>query len=169
VTGVEKDAATGLWWLRTDYGTTIHAERVLVAAGAFSNHNNVLPAGCQLAMRAFTEPNLLFEVDDYQLERMRALPTVVTVDPADSGDANLSLYLLPPIRYPDGRWYLRIGPGMQPFVEELRTVEAMIGWYAHQRITTRQASSLTELMRAEHAPASAGERPDNLKPAFGTC
>ncbi len=146
VTGIEKDAATGLWRIHTNLGSSISTERVLVAAGVFTNHNNVLPGGIQLAMHAFTEPNLLFEVDDDQLDRLRALPTVVTVDPADTGDANLSLYLLPPIRYPDGRWYLRIGPGMQPFVEELFTAEAMTEWYADQQITTRQAKSLTSMM-----------------------
>jgi sarcosine oxidase len=147
VTSVEKEPAAGLWRLGTGAGGTIRTERVLVATGAFTNDNNVLPGGRRLAMRAFTEPNLLFEVAGDQLGRMLALPAVVTVDPADTGDANLSLYLLPPIRYPDGRWYLRIGPGMQPFVEELCTAEAMLGWYAAQRVTVRQEKALTSMMR----------------------
>ncbi|MFI7207920.1 FAD-binding oxidoreductase [Micromonospora aurantiaca] len=147
VTAVEKDVSTGSWRLGIDDGTVVHTQQVLLATGAFTNHNNVLPGGRRLAIHAFTEPNLLFEVDGDQLDRMRSLPTVVTVDPADTGDANLSLYLLPPILYPDGRWYLRIGPGMQPFVEELRTVEAMASWYAKQQITPRQWASLTNLMQ----------------------
>jgi len=71
----------------------------------------------------------------------------VTIDPEDSGDDNLSAYLLPPVRYPDGRWYLRIGPGMQPAVRELHTAEEMRTWYARRRITPEQAALLTKMAR----------------------
>ncbi|MFI0796862.1 NAD(P)/FAD-dependent oxidoreductase [Micromonospora rubida] len=150
VTAVEKDERSGLWHLKVQAdGQTrqIRAEKVLIATGAFTNENNVLPAGHRLALHAFTEPNLLFEVADGQLDQMRHLPTVVTVDPEDTGDENMSLYLLPPIQYPDGKWYMRIGPGMQPFVEELHTVDEMVGWYARQQVTPRQTASLTAMMR----------------------
>lgn len=146
VTGVER--VPGGWLLRTDGAgcpPRIRAERVLVATGAFTNVNNVLPVPHQLDLRAFTEPNLLFEVHPEQLDRLRTLPSVVTVDPADTGDANTSLYLLPPIRYPDGKWYMRCGPGMQPLVEELRTVDEMVSWYSNQKITARQMAFLTTM------------------------
>lgn len=148
VTSIRKDEAAGLWRLRADGadGTKeIAAERVLIATGAFSNHNGVLPGGLQLALRAFTEPNLLFEIAPDRLDSLRRLPTVVTVDPEDTGDDNMSLYLLPPIRYPDGRWYMRIGPGMQPIVRELCSVEAMVDWYREQRITPAQEAFLTTM------------------------
>jgi sarcosine oxidase len=150
VTAVRKDSALGLWRLQVEGAggrTEVTAEKILIATGAFTNHNNVLPGGHQLALRAFTEPNLLFEVAGEQLDRLRRLPAIVTVDPEDTGDANLSLYLLPPVRYPDGRWYLRIGPGMQPMVEELGTVTEMESWYGMQRITPAQRSVLTAMMR----------------------
>ncbi|MEU6411117.1 FAD-dependent oxidoreductase [Microbispora sp. NPDC046933] len=150
VTGIRKEEGSGLWRLRVagDGGDRqIRAEKVLIATGALTNHNNVLPAGCELALYAFTEPNLLFEVGDHQLDRLRHLPALVTVDPEDTGDDNMSLYMLPPIRYPDGRWYMRIGPGMQPLVEELRTVEEMVSWYARQEITSRQQAFLTSMMQ----------------------
>jgi sarcosine oxidase len=150
VTGVRKDRASGLWQLQVQHDEcgTIHigAENVLIATGALTNQNDVLPDGHRLALHAFTEPNLLFEISDDQLARLRRLPPVVTVDPDDNGDANLSLYLLPPIRYPDGRWYMRIGPGMQPIVQELRTVDEMVSWYARQEITPRQEAFLTTTM-----------------------
>ncbi|MEV4690537.1 FAD-binding oxidoreductase [Micromonospora echinospora] len=148
VTMVGKDA-DGTWQISIQDGdttSTVHAHRILIAAGAFTNHNNVLPAGTRLALHAFSEPNLLFEVSDSQLEQLRHLPPVVTVDPDDLGDANLSLYLVPPVQYPDGRWYMRIGPGMQPYVEELRTVNDMVDWYARQEPTARQTASLTRMM-----------------------
>jgi sarcosine oxidase len=149
VTAIDKDEAAGLWKLKIDdhgHIRQVSAERVLVAAGAFTNHNNVLPGGHELALRAFTEPNLLFETGEDQLDRFCGLPPVVTVDPEDNGDANMSLYLLPPIRYPDGKWYMRIGPGMQPIVSELRTVSEMTSWYGRQQVTPRQEMFLTSMM-----------------------
>ncbi|CAM3828816.1 hypothetical protein [Nocardiopsis rhodophaea] len=46
-----------------------------------------------------------------------------------------------------GRWYMRIGPRMQHFVEELTTVEDMVGWYSGQEITPRQSGFLMDMMR----------------------
>ncbi|WP_327116564.1 FAD-dependent oxidoreductase [Nocardia sp. NBC_01730] len=125
----------------------VSAEKVLVAAGTFTNHNGVLPDGHRLAMRAYAEPNLLFEVGEAQREELGALPPIVTVDPADTGNANQSIYLVPPVLYPDGRCWMRIGPGMQPCVQPLDGVEEMIAWYRRQVITPTQATLLTTVMQ----------------------
>ncbi|MEV7192281.1 FAD-binding oxidoreductase [Streptomyces sp. NPDC093510] len=149
VSSVAKDASSGRWMLDVEEqgrSTRIAADKVVIATGAFTNHNQVLPEARRLALRTFAEPNLLFEVADSQVDQLRGLPPVVTVDPDDTGDENMSIYLLPPIRYPDDRWYARIGPGMQPCVQELRTVDEMVSWYAHQRVTPQQEALLTSMM-----------------------
>jgi sarcosine oxidase len=150
VTSITKDLTAKEWRLRVEVEDTweeIWAKRVLIATGAFTNENNVLPAGYRLAMHAFTEPNLLFEISNEQLPLFRDLPAVVTVDPGDTGDSNASLYLIPPIRYPNGRWYLRIGPGMQPIVQELQTVEQMTRWCTGNRLMAGQEAFLSNMMR----------------------
>ncbi|WP_394427522.1 NAD(P)/FAD-dependent oxidoreductase [Streptomyces sp. SGAir0957] len=152
VRSMHRDRPTGPWRAEVD-GTeaggtvTVQAPRVLLAAGALVKHSNALPAPSALDLQIFTEPNLLFEVAGEQLARHADLPTVVTIDPADTGNDNMSAYLMPPIRYPDGKWYLRIGPAMQPLVHELRTPDAMCAWYAEQRITTEQSQFLARMMR----------------------
>lgn len=164
VTGVRKDRASGLWVVGIREGERsfeVRAEKTLVATGAFTNHNDVLPENCWLEMYAFSEPNVLYEVREADLPSMEGLPAVVVVDPEDTGDDNRSLYLLPPIRYPDGRWYLRIGPGMQPMVEELTTVEQMSDWYARQEVTPLQRASLSAMMD-EMVP---GARPASVRSA----
>ncbi|MEX0172848.1 NAD(P)/FAD-dependent oxidoreductase [Streptomyces sp. LMG1-1-1.1] len=143
VASVRRD---GLWRVSGD-GFSVGAEKVLVAAGALINHNDALPPGLRLDLQVFTEPNLLFEVDGTQRERLRELPTVVTIDPTDSGDDNMSAYLLPPIQYPDGKWYLRIGPAMQPLVKELRTASEMLAWCTRQRIMPEQSDFLLRMAR----------------------
>lgn len=134
------------WRLRLDddHGRReVIAEKVLVAAGAFTNHNNLLPGTEQLAMQAYAEPNLLMRVDHAQRTALAGLPPVVTVDPADTGDANTSIYLVPPLLYPDGHAWLRIGPGMQPCVQPLDSALEMTSWYAGQTLTRAQATMLT--------------------------
>ncbi|MEU7072156.1 FAD-dependent oxidoreductase [Streptomyces narbonensis] len=150
VTAVREDERTGRWQVHVhgEQGTfRVEAAKVLVASGSLINHSGALPAGHALDLQVFTEPNLLFEVAEDRLDRLRHLPTVVTVDPEDTGNDNLSAYLIPPVRYPDGRWYLRIGPAMQPVVRELRTARETRDWYARQRVTREQADFLTRMTR----------------------
>lgn len=148
VTKVTKDKLSTLWQLsisQRGQSNEIFAKQVLIAAGAFVNHNGILPNGHQLALHAFTEPNLLFEVQEEDLESLKKMPTMITVDPEDVGNKNVSIYLLPPIKYPDGKWYIRIGPGMQPIVEQFDTQERMRSWYIQQQITQAQRHFLIHM------------------------
>ncbi|HEY3749109.1 MAG TPA: FAD-dependent oxidoreductase [Pseudonocardiaceae bacterium] len=150
VLAVRKESPSGRWRLLVDQAGRrfeVGAERVLITAGALTNQNNVLPAGRELAMHVFAEPNLLFQVADEQLALFEELPPVVTIDPDDTGNANKSIYLLPPIRYPDGNSYIRIGPGMQPIVQEFTDTQEMVSWCTRQRITERQAGFLGAMVR----------------------
>lgn len=145
-----KDKSSQLWqlsMLRDGNIEIICAEKILIAAGAFINHNHILPDNARLALYAFTEPNLLFEIDQNDIERFDKMPTVITVDPEDTGNHNLSLYLLPPIQYPDNKWYIRIGPGMQPMVKQLDTLEQMRQWYIQQEITQQQRDILIQMQQ----------------------
>ncbi|MFG2963291.1 NAD(P)/FAD-dependent oxidoreductase [Streptomyces sp. NPDC048288] len=152
VATVDKNPSPAGRWLAQGTaadGTAVHAraEQVVVATGALANQSGALPTGVRLDLHAYTEPNLLFEVPAGQLERFRDLPTVVVVDPEDRGNDNLSVYLLPPVRYPDGKWYVRTGPGMQPLVRELRTAEEMLAWCAGGTIGAEQARFLAAMTR----------------------
>jgi sarcosine oxidase len=148
VVKVEKDTGSGLWKLYTMQNQDrdiIYTKRVLISAGAFINHNGILPCGHKLELYAFTEPNLLFEIEQEESERLMKMPPLIAVDPEDVGNKNVSIYLLPPIRYPDGKWYLRIGPGMQPIVKQLDTLEEMREWYIEQQITDEQRDFLIQM------------------------
>ncbi|GAA0421860.1 FAD-binding oxidoreductase [Streptomyces luteireticuli] len=152
VTSLRRDERAGRWRVRLEPAeggspASVTAERVLVAAGSLVNHSRALPLPHQLDLRVFTEPNLLFEVGGDQLRQLEGLPTIVTIDPEDTGNDNHSAYLIPPVRYPDGRWYLRIGPAMQPIVHELRTAQDAHRWHARQRTTPEQAAFLTRMTR----------------------
>ena len=73
-------------------------DRVLVAAGY--NTDTVLARAPRLDVYARTV--VFFEVSETEAARLNTMPTLVYDTPEDP-------YLLPPIRYPDGRIYLKLG------------------------------------------------------------
>lgn len=87
----------------TDTGRSYSAEKVLVAAGGFSIAERLLPD--RLAMTVYGRTIVFFEVDEAEAMRLAAMPSLIS-EPADPRDG---IYMLPPIRYPDGRIYAKIG------------------------------------------------------------
>lgn len=88
-------------------GVTIHhedgcteADRVLVAAGAYTG---ALTGGA-VPLTVMARTVALFEVSEAEAARLTALPPLIYLHAHGDGP-----YLLPPIRYPDGRWYLKLG------------------------------------------------------------
>lgn len=84
-------------------GESVTAAKVLVAAGGFSNRPGLLPERLDLAVYGRTVT--FFEVDATEAERLSAMPSMIF----EPEDIMVGIYLLPPIRYPDGRFYLKIG------------------------------------------------------------
>lgn len=78
----------------------IAADRVLIAAGGFTNMLLARP----LPLRIYARTVAFFRIDEDEADRLRTMPSVI-YDGADGSE----LYLLPPIRYPDGHIYLKIG------------------------------------------------------------
>jgi sarcosine oxidase len=112
-----------VWTARTATGAEIQAEKALVAGGAFSNAYGLLPA--PLPLRVKTETILLVRLGPAEAARLAEMPTVLyeIARPALSG-----IYLLPPLRYPDGHFYLKMGcnTAADRWPE---TLEAMRAWF----------------------------------------
>ncbi|WP_430778576.1 NAD(P)/FAD-dependent oxidoreductase [Allorhizobium undicola] len=89
--------------VRTAEGEEIRAERVLVAAGGFTICEGLLPQRLDLAVYARTVA--FFEIEESALAAYRDMPSLIH-EPDDPRD---HIYLLPPVRYPDGKTYLKIG------------------------------------------------------------
>jgi glycine/D-amino acid oxidase-like deaminating enzyme len=90
--------------ITTAGGEELWARRILIACGAFSNCYDLLDR--KLALRVKSETVLLVTVTDSEVERLRDMPTLgYSID-----SALLSgIYMTPPLRYPDGRFYLKLG------------------------------------------------------------
>ena len=84
-------------------GQSFTAGKVLVAAGGFTNRPGLLPEALELTVYARTVA--FFEVDETEAARLAGMPSLIH----KPQDAMLGIYMLPPIRYPDGRIHLKIG------------------------------------------------------------
>lgn len=107
--GVEVDLATG---------DTLRAERVLVATGAFTDACGLSPKA--LNLRVFGRTVVLARIEGDVGNDLRGMPTM--------GHAETGAYILPPIRYPDGQSYLKIGIGSTGDAD-LRSRADLAAWF----------------------------------------
>lgn len=120
VTGVEQDGASVR--LTTDAGSSFSAERVLLATGAFTNL--LLPQPQELHPRLVSV--LLAELDDDELQRLKGIPSIIYR--LENDPVLYSVYTLPPVRYPDGKTYFKIGGQLhEPIHRYYR--EQLVNWF----------------------------------------
>lgn len=93
----------GLAVVLTAEGKTYRAEKALVAAGGFSIAENLMNRPVDMAVYARTVT--FFEIPDEELAQFAGMPSLI-YEPRDSRN---HIYMLPPVRYPDGKTYLKIG------------------------------------------------------------
>ena len=109
--------------ITTASGQTLRASKVLVATGGFANVHDVLPR--KLDIRVGGRTIVLAEVDAPRQQQLQTMPSLVIDGPARIPD----VYVLPPVRYPDGRWYVKLGSGF--FEHPLETLDELGDWFRH--------------------------------------
>jgi sarcosine oxidase len=105
----------------TEDGHTYHGAKVLVAAGGFSNTKQLLPR--PLDMTVYARTVVLAELDRAQVEHLQGMPSIIYRPQAVAEHC----YILPPIRYPDGKSYVKIGGG--PLDRALRSWADLVAWF----------------------------------------
>lgn len=88
----------------TQRGDTYQAEKVLVATGAFANCYGVLAR--PLALRVKSETIIMAQITPAEADRLGDMPALIY---EINSPVLKDIYLLPPIRYPDGHFYLKMG------------------------------------------------------------
>jgi sarcosine oxidase len=106
-------------------GRRVSAQAGLVATGAFAAGSDLLPAA--VALRAKSEVYVLAELDDRQAAELAAMPCV---NRRINYPALEDVYVLPPIRYPDGRTCLKVGANTMTD-HWLPDSAAVRAWYDH--------------------------------------
>ncbi|MDE1992632.1 MAG: FAD-binding oxidoreductase [Rhizobiaceae bacterium] len=101
VTSVREEGGVAV--VTTAEGRTYRAEKAMIATGGFSIAQNLLATPVE--MKVFGRTITFFEVSEADAMALATMPSLITKDPEDED----SIYLLPPIRYPDGKFYVKIG------------------------------------------------------------
>ncbi len=96
--------ADGRFSVETAGGETFLAPKVVVCAGAFTNFNGLLPVPAPVSLKS--EVVVLGEVSEADAVALGDAPTVkYLIDVVDLE----GIYMVPPVRYDDGRCYIKMG------------------------------------------------------------
>ena len=108
--------------MRTDTGQIYRAEKVLLATGGFSNAKHLLPRPLEITVHARTI--VLMELNVADVARLRGMLSLIYKPRDPAGYC----YILPPIQYPNGKYYLKIGGG-DPDDPTLHSLAALQEWF----------------------------------------
>ncbi|MDQ1198928.1 sarcosine oxidase [Rhizobium sp. SORGH_AS 787] len=114
------DSSSGVE-VETLEGHRYTAEKVIVAAGGFTNMADILPLKVDMAATGRTIA--FFELDEEKQEAFAGMPSAIVL--AESEDD--IVYILPPVRYPDGKVYLKIGGESEK--GRLETLDQAVQWF----------------------------------------
>ncbi|XP_070542980.1 uncharacterized protein [Ptychodera flava] len=105
----------------TANGQKYFARKVLLTPGAFIGFHNLLPPKKELVLTLLKQDLAFVEVGEKDVSRLKKMPVVIWKDQID----NIFCYVLPPIQYPDGKHYIKIG---RRTTEELCTQKEVIDY-----------------------------------------
>ncbi|MEJ8311501.1 FAD-dependent oxidoreductase [Agrobacterium larrymoorei] len=114
-------------------GHRFTAEKVVVAAGGFTNMADILPLKVDMAATGRTIA--FFELNEEKQKAFAGMPSTIVL--AESEDD--IVYILPPVRYPDGKVYLKIGGESEK--SRMETLDQAIRWF-HSDGTPREVDFL---------------------------
>ena len=103
---INLNATSGGVELRTRASGTLRADKILLATGAYGAVDGLFSQ--ELPLRACKTGVVLIEVPRPDVDGAFAgMPSIISRPPANRPNT----YLLPPLKYPDGKFYLKIGIG----------------------------------------------------------
>ncbi|HEX2148272.1 MAG TPA: FAD-dependent oxidoreductase [Pseudorhizobium sp.] len=140
--------------VETSDGRAYQAERVLIAAGAFCNFHSLLPR--PLDMRVAPRTVVFFELDAEAQAHFGSMPsTIVFTDREED-----HVYILPPVRYPDGKVYLKLGGDIEQGGFE--RLEEVWSWF-------RGSGDLAEARRLEEVALQVMPRLAGCRTSSAAC
>lgn len=104
--------------LETEGGKTIYSKKVVLATNVFTQSRALLPDNIKLKFEPTPQTVVFAEVDSEDLEKLKDMPCIMYWGAGSSRwykdyprnpDGRIKIYMLPPILYPDGKFYIKIG------------------------------------------------------------
>jgi glycine/D-amino acid oxidase-like deaminating enzyme len=130
--------------LLANTGSRYLADRALLAAGAYTNELLVRPLDLEVQGRMV----LLAALSEELRDELSTMPSIIH-EPTDAA----TTYLLPPVTYPDGVTYVKIG--IDEWDRELRTPTEANSWFRSGEDETEAAEAREALVRL--IPSVAGQ------------
>lgn len=126
----------------TQSGRTLEAQKILYAGGSFANTFEVLPV--KLDLRIKTEFTVLAEVSEQTAYSLDGMPCAIYEIESNQLDG---IYLTPPRRYPDGKFYIKMGCDTKAD-QNLDTLAGMQTWMREgsNAMLGEMGSALTSFM-----------------------
>nr|XP_054754303.1 monomeric sarcosine oxidase-like [Lytechinus pictus] len=116
--------------LTTKSRAVITSRKVLLCTGGFINFERLLPnSGLEIDIDPLTEMAVLIELTKEDAECLSKMPSILVHIP-DAKDPRNS-YILPPVIYPDGKYYLKVGHDYD-LNRRIRSKEEVASWYRDQ-------------------------------------
>ena len=111
----------GVTELRTTTGEVHRAGAVVVAAGSFTNASGLLPRPLDVQVKG--ETVILAEVSSETAAELSSMPSVHYEVESETREG---IYLIKPLRYPDDRFYLKLGmnQAVDPALDDLDALQA---------------------------------------------
>ena len=94
----------GMWSVRTASGDEYLAERVLLAAGAFTNYQDILPRPLDFSNKS--EVVIMAQISDADFEELKEMPSLLYEIKTPEFDG---IYLTAPTKDPSGKYILKMG------------------------------------------------------------
>ena len=123
----------------------IKAKKVLLAPGAYVNLHSLITHLCpeKPDLTLTTQTVAYLEVTPNEADRLKDMPTACTDYPFGKLDGT---YILPPILYPDGKYYLKLGHG-DHFEQIVTDEKFMEKWYTDGKGDPEAVDALTEFIQ----------------------
>ena len=124
-------ASVPLFQLTTELGQVVLSQRVLLCTGAYTAFRALLPPGLEPDVKLLTQTVVFAEVTEQDaLGLLANMPSIdyLLDDDVDMVSDRVACYILPPIKHPDGKYYLKLGHDKQ-FERPLQSEKEVSDWF----------------------------------------
>lgn len=121
-------------------GNSYRAAKVVMAAGAFGNFSNLLEQPLDVVIKS--ETVLLAKVSREEAKRFSSMPSLLYE--LDNGEVE-GIYATPPIQYPDGNYYLKMGCNLPEDIFFGSDLHEIQNWFRHGDSQASEAKMMKHL------------------------
>ncbi|GFR12168.1 peroxisomal sarcosine oxidase [Trichonephila clavata] len=115
----------------TEKEKRIRARRLLFCTGAFTKFKSLDPVK-KLKMSVHKETAALLQISEAEQKRLSSMPPIMIYkkEIEDMPSTTTGVYIMPPLQYPDKKYYLKVGPMGHQKNSEVTTLEEVKKWHS---------------------------------------